>query len=175
MSPELLNNSSASALPWVVQKFGGTSVGKFPDKIARDIVRDYLARKRVIVVCSARSTGKKAEGTTSRLLVVFEKLDAISAMPCQVDAQSALLQEAKELIHAICSDHVAAAQTFVKDDALRAELSSQIEAECHELLEYIIAAKRFNLEANSRSKDRIISIGEKLSCKFMAYLLKDTG
>lgn len=106
---------------------------------------------------------------------MFEKLDAISAMPCQVDAQSALLQEAKELIHAICSDHVAAAQTFVKDDALRAELSSQIEAECHELLEYIIAAKRFNLEANSRSKDRIISIGEKLSCKFMAYLLKDTG
>lgn len=95
-------------------------------------------------------------------------------MPCQVDAQSALLQEAKELIHAICSDHVAAAQTFVKDDALRAEVSSQIEAECHELLEYIIAAKRFNLEANSRSKDRIISIGEKLSCKFMTYLLKDT-
>jgi aspartate kinase len=24
---------------WIVQKFGGTSVGKFPDKIAEDIVR----------------------------------------------------------------------------------------------------------------------------------------
>ncbi|PNP48373.1 hypothetical protein TGAMA5MH_00657 [Trichoderma gamsii] len=30
---------NSSDLGWVVQKFGGTSVGKFPDKIARDIVR----------------------------------------------------------------------------------------------------------------------------------------
>jgi aspartate kinase len=72
---------------WVVQKFGGTSVGKFPDKIAEDIVkydsypigprkgdeieltrecRKYLDNNRVVVVCSARSTGKKVTGTTSR-------------------------------------------------------------------------------------------------------------
>ena len=25
--------------PWVIQKFGGTSVGKFADKIAEDLVR----------------------------------------------------------------------------------------------------------------------------------------
>lgn len=24
---------------WIVQKFGGTSVGKFPDKVAEDIVK----------------------------------------------------------------------------------------------------------------------------------------
>ncbi|PKS10741.1 hypothetical protein jhhlp_002498 [Lomentospora prolificans] len=174
-SHSILDNSSASAFPWVVQKFGGTSVGKFPDKIARDIVRDYLTRRRVIVVCSARSTGKKAEGTTSRLLVVFEKLDAISAAPCKEESQHALLYEAKELIQAICCDHVLAAQTFVKDETLKTELCKHIEDECRELIEYIIAAKRFNLEANSRSKDRIVSIGEKLSCKFMTYLLRDTG
>jgi len=27
--------SNASDLGWVVQKFGGTSVGKFPDKVSR--------------------------------------------------------------------------------------------------------------------------------------------
>lgn len=32
-----LKNSSENG--WIVQKFGGTSVGKFPDKIAEDIVR----------------------------------------------------------------------------------------------------------------------------------------
>jgi aspartate kinase len=37
MGRSLLRNNSA--LGWVVQKFGGTSVGKFPDKIAEDIVR----------------------------------------------------------------------------------------------------------------------------------------
>ena len=32
-----LKNTSPNG--WIVQKFGGTSVGKFPDKIAEDIVR----------------------------------------------------------------------------------------------------------------------------------------
>lgn len=109
-----------------------------------------------------------------RLLVVFEKLEAISAAPCQEEIQNALLDEAKDLIHAICVDHRVAAQTFVRDELLRADLCRQVEDECDELVEYIVAAKRFNLEANSRSKDRIVSIGEKLSCKFMTALLKDT-
>lgn len=71
---------------WIVQKFGGTSVGKFPDMIAEGIVRyeflpcwgfteagmltqgsrNYVENNRVVVVCSARSTGKKVTGTTSR-------------------------------------------------------------------------------------------------------------
>lgn len=37
MVGELLRNESSNG--WIVQKFGGTSVGKFPDKIADDIIR----------------------------------------------------------------------------------------------------------------------------------------
>jgi hypothetical protein len=37
MDRKMLKNPSGHG--WVVQKFGGTSVGKFPDKIAEDIVR----------------------------------------------------------------------------------------------------------------------------------------
>ena len=37
MAETLAKNSSSNG--WVVQKFGGTSVGKFPDKIAEDIIR----------------------------------------------------------------------------------------------------------------------------------------
>lgn len=44
----------------------GTSIGKFPQGIAEDIIRASLADNRIAVVCSARSTGKKVEGTTSR-------------------------------------------------------------------------------------------------------------
>jgi hypothetical protein len=36
-------HSDLSERRWIVQKFGGTSVGKFPVKIAKDIVR-YIAQ-----------------------------------------------------------------------------------------------------------------------------------
>ncbi|KAK2590929.1 hypothetical protein QQS21_011390 [Conoideocrella luteorostrata] len=169
------NNTSEKG--WVVQKFGGTSVGKFPDKIARDIVKPTLSKNRVVVVCSARSTGKKAEGTTSRLLAVYKKLKDVGLAYAtgSHDEQVALIEQAKGLITDICNDHVFAAEAFVQDPSLRESLARKIEAECHELIEYIVAAKRFNLEINSRAKDRVISFGERLACLFMTVLLQDVG
>lgn len=61
---DLITNDQAK--PWVVQKFGGTSVGKEPSQIAERIVKQYLQTNRVAVVCSARSTTLKIEGTTNR-------------------------------------------------------------------------------------------------------------
>ncbi|KAK4114929.1 aspartate kinase [Canariomyces notabilis] len=173
MARALLNNTGNTG--WIVQKFGGTSVGKFPDKIAEDIVRQYVENHRVVVVCSARSTGKKATGTTSRLLEVYKKLRAIVASASDHDAQDDLLEDAKRIVQDICADHVGAADTFIKDPQLSALLKADTEMECQLLIEYIGAAKRFNLEINSRAKDRVVSFGEKLSCRFMTCLLKDRG
>lgn len=49
MGPQLMVNGDDNSLsvqhrnphtkPWVIQKFGGTSVGKFANKIAEDLVR----------------------------------------------------------------------------------------------------------------------------------------
>ena len=50
---------------WVVQKYGGTSIGKFPEEIA-SIICNELKRNRLAIVCSARSSGIKAEGTTTK-------------------------------------------------------------------------------------------------------------
>ncbi|KAH8664291.1 aspartate kinase [Xylariales sp. PMI_506] len=165
-------HTNSSPNGWVVQKFGGTSVGKFPDNIAEDIVRASLASNKVAVVCSARSTGKKVTGTTSRLLEVYNKLRSIS-LALTEDAQNTLLEEARVVIQDICNDHVYAVTAFVKDPELQKEVSKAIEEDCQELVDYIIAAKRFNLEVNARSQDRVVSFGEKLSCRFMTYLLKD--
>ncbi|GKT99351.1 aspartate kinase [Fusarium langsethiae] len=171
-----LSYNNSPDLGWVVQKFGGTSVGKFPDKIAKDIVRATLSQNRVIVVCSARSTGKKAEGTTSRLLAVYVKLRGVGAAICSdEEQQNELVEQARGLMLDICNDHVFAAESFIKDQSLREALIQTIKDECQELVEYIVAAKRFNLEINSRAKDRVISFGEKLSCRFMAALLQDVG
>ncbi|EIN09072.1 aspartate kinase [Punctularia strigosozonata HHB-11173 SS5] len=66
--PNLHQNTIDPSARWLVQKFGGTSVGKFATKIASDVVSDYLDQHKVAVVCSARSGTTKALGTTNLLL-----------------------------------------------------------------------------------------------------------
>ncbi|KAH6626849.1 Aspartate/glutamate/uridylate kinase [Chaetomium sp. MPI-SDFR-AT-0129] len=173
MARPLLKNQSDRG--WVVQKFGGTSVGKFPDRIAEDIVRSYVENHRVVVVCSARSTGKKVTGTTSRLLEVYKNLRAIGAAASDHNVQEELLGNAKHIVQEICSDHVAAVDSFIRDPQLGALVKADTENECQHLIDYLQAARSFDLEINSRAKDRVISFGEKLSCRFMTCLLKDRG
>jgi aspartate kinase len=107
------------------------------------------------------------------LLEVFKKLRAIVASPTDEAAQEGLLKDAKRIIQEICNDHVEAADSFVRDPHLSAMLKQDTENECKLLGDYLEAAKRFNLEINSRAKDRVVSFGEKLSCRFMTCLLKD--
>ncbi|PPQ82253.1 hypothetical protein CVT26_009970 [Gymnopilus dilepis] len=66
--PNLHQNSADPDARWLVQKFGGTSVGKFPVKIAEDVVANYIDNNKVAIVCSARSGSTKALGTTNLLL-----------------------------------------------------------------------------------------------------------
>lgn len=87
--------------------------------------------------------------------------------------QNDLIDEAKSIIGDICADHIAAAEAFVSDPQLKEALWQDVKNECQELVEYIQASKRFKLEINSRSKDRVVSFGERLSCRFMTYVLRD--
>ncbi|KAJ1302241.1 hypothetical protein OPQ81_001062 [Rhizoctonia solani] len=64
----LLQNPDSPNARWVIQKFGGTSVGKFAAKIAEEVVPAYIAEDKVVLVCSARSGSTKALGTTNLLL-----------------------------------------------------------------------------------------------------------
>lgn len=104
---------------------------------------------------------------------MYKKLRAIGAAASDHDVQEELLSDAKHIVQEICSDHVAAADAFIRDSELGALLKADTEMECQLLIDYLGAAKRFNLEINSRAKDRVVSFGEKLSCRFMTCLLKD--
>jgi aspartate kinase len=86
-----------------------------------------------------------------------------------------LVNEYERLVQVICEDHVNAAKTQVRDETIRAGLIKITEAECKEIIDYRIAAERWHLEIDGRSKDRIVSFGEKLSCRFMTALLQDRG
>ena len=51
---------------------------------------------------------------------------------------------------------------------------SEIEEECRDLLVFLDAMQRVG-EVSNRTRDRVISKGEKLSCRFMTALLRDQG
>lgn len=147
---------------WIVQKFGGTSVGKFPEQIVEDIVTRYLEDHKIAIVCSARSTDTKAEGTTNRLLR--------AAAEALVPGSSLYLT----VVNEIRDDHVCAAKRLISNTHVLEGLIKGVEQECMRLSSFLGAAQIID-EISPRTKDVIVGTGEKLSCLFMMALCKDRG
>lgn len=145
---------------WVVQKFGGTSVGKFPENIVDDIVLVFSKTNRVAVVCSARSSQTKSEGTTSRLLKAAD-----------IAAESGDFQYMLDVIE---DDHVKNAEARVKNKTIQQKLVADTKREIAHAAELLRACQVIG-EISARSLDSVMSIGEKLSCLFMAALMNDHG
>jgi len=78
------------------------------------------------------------------------------------------------IVKTICADHIQAAKHHISSPEILSSLIGQIEEECRDLIVFLEAAQRVG-EISSKSKDRIISKGEKLSCRFVAALLQDRG
>ncbi|KAI9250208.1 Aspartate/glutamate/uridylate kinase [Phascolomyces articulosus] len=151
-----------SDLPWVVQKYGGTSVGKFLDTIASDIVPSYLETNRVVIVCSARSGETKEKGTTNQLLRA---------------AEEALTQGSNkhlDIVKELTSDHLKAARSLVKNQTILEQLEGQIQKDCMKLRSFLQAAEIID-EISPRSRDIIAGIGELLSCSIVTAILQDKG
>ena len=110
---------------WVVQKFGGTSVGKFPAEIVEDIVKVYTTEydNNVAVVCSARSSYTKAEGTTSRLLRC-----------CDLASQEL---DFADVIEAIRQDHVQNAESYIQNPVLQTKLIADTNKELDLVTRYL--------------------------------------
>ncbi|KAI9826878.1 MAG: Aspartokinase [Thelocarpon impressellum] len=164
-SPRLtpgLKHGNLSSGGWIVQKFGGTSIGKFASNIAEKIVRPNLADNRLAIVCSARSSLSKAEGTTNRLLRAAR------------EAEKPRSKQHEAIVESIRADHVDAAREFIKSAEIAQSLTEQIREECEDLSAFLEATRRVG-EISARSEDKIISKGEKLSCLFVTSLLQDRG
>lgn len=159
---QLSLKSNPENLPWVVQKYGGTSVGKFLNDIADTIIPTYIKTNRVVIVCSARSGNTKAEGTTNRLLRAAEE--------ALVEGSNKHLEIVKE----IRQDHLNAARAVIENKEILATLESQLDKECLKLRSFLEAAEIID-EISPRSLDIIVGMGEKLSCTIVAAVLKDRG
>ncbi|KAK9381719.1 Aspartate/glutamate/uridylate kinase [Kockiozyma suomiensis] len=158
----LTSSQTLDGTSWVIQKFGGTSVGKFPIQIVDNIVGAYAKHCRVAIVCSARSTDTKAEGTTNRLLHAADH------------ALKKGSNQHVDVVNVIREDHISVSRKLIKDQFILEDLENKINQECDLLARFLGAAQIID-EISPRTKDSIIGAGEKLSCLFMASLLNDRG
>lgn len=149
-----------SERPWIVQKFGGTSVGKFPVKIAKEIVAEYEKQNRCVVVCSARSNNIKAQGTTTCLLRAAEY---------SVDRK-----DFHTVVAGIQDDHLNAARAAIQDAMIREMLEEQIVRECAKVSK-VLEASHILDEVSPRTMDLVLSAGERLACLFMVSVLRSVG
>lgn len=123
--------------PWLVQKYGGTSLGKLMDTICGSIIPDYAEKHRLVVVCSALSGTIKAKGTTSLLL------ECITVSELGGDAQEQLV----ELVDLIRDSHLAAldsifeAQKTASACELHDTTKTKIVMECEALKRFLLATQ----------------------------------
>ncbi|KAN0116522.1 aspartate kinase [Russula decolorans] len=200
--PNLHQNTIVPEAKWLVQKYGGTSVGKFASQIAENIVPDYLDRYKLVIVCSARSGSTKALGTTNLLLraasealrrpaPVFSPVQSGAAtpltdslifrssrtgsppVPLSAFAEPSTVSFSKT-VDLIQSEHITAARGCVKGKTLLAELETEIVRDCESLRAFLSATQVID-EISARSKDSIIGFGEKLACKIITAVLRDRG
>ncbi|KAK8246750.1 Aspartate/glutamate/uridylate kinase [Phyllosticta capitalensis] len=158
-----INHTEEKDLPggWVVLKFGGTSVGKFAVNIA-EIVKAGLENNRVAIVCSARSNNTKLEGTTNRLIR--------SAREAEIPGSRGYI----EIVEAIRTDHIQAAADTIKTPEILEQFTKDVNDECSTLVKILESAQHLE-EVSIKVEDKIISKGEKLSCRYMAALLEELG
>ena len=71
-------------------------------------------------------------------------------------------------------DHIQAAEEHVKKTEICDRLKQEVEQECALVLRILEAAQTLG-ETSPRSRDKVMSVGEKLSCLFMTALLQDQG
>lgn len=194
----------APETPWVVQKYGGTSVGKFLSTIVDTISPSYLETNRIVIVCSARSGKTKALGTTNLLLrasaeamtthspsttangTPLSSSDMIGSSGMSASAHASSLsahlsrlevahtQPFQGTVDQIQQEHLEAARNSVPQQELYEQLEKGILEECDRLREILQAARVLH-EVSPRSRDIIMGIGERLACRIVTAALNSRG
>ncbi|KAJ3057029.1 Aspartokinase [Rhizophlyctis rosea] len=158
----------SSSEPLVVQKYGGTSVGTAQRMLeVATIVKASTEGHRIVVVLSAMSSYVKAAGTTSRLLEAAKEVLKHNA------------ERYSEIVETIREDHLKAIREAIEEGtnqegSILEEVERDVNAECDRLKSFMSAADVIN-EISPRSRDVIISVGEKLSARIFTAVLQSQG
>ncbi|QDS77422.1 hypothetical protein FKW77_006580 [Venturia effusa] len=160
-----MTNSIPPNPGWVVQKYGGTSLGKFPTDIAK-IVESSRKAHQIAVIVSARSGKIKAQGTTTRLLQAADIAEKVLGK----SGRDAFLQ----IVDNIRQDHLDAARRFITSSDLQQRYIDFVEEECQSLTRKLGAIQE-NCEITPMNENRIVCKGELLGAQFLVTILEDRG
>ncbi|KAK2049516.1 aspartate kinase [Colletotrichum somersetense] len=167
------SSSSSNSRPWLVQKYGGASLGKLLETICTNIIPSHRRDHNLVVVCSALSGTVKAGGTTSLLL------------ECAAHAEAGLAAQAQlnRAVDAVRDGHVRLLERhLVNANGTRSDLCRDVfdvardavVRECESLRRFLLAAQIVG-ELSPRARDRVVSLGERLACRVVAALLRSKG
>lgn len=81
-------------------------------------------------------------------------------------------QQFELTIEQIRNDHIASARGAIKNEEILEVLEDEIHYDCDQLRSFLMAAQILE-EISPRSKDTIIGVGERLSCRIVAAALRD--
>lgn len=156
----------SASKPWIIQKYGGTSIGESLDDITGSIIPGYLDSFNVVVVCSARSRSSKSEGTTSLLLEAIH----------YATSDETSTKDLERVIDVIKAEHLATIPAVSEhntdhENMLLERLRHEIEEDC-ELLRGFLKATWTIGEMSARTQDRVLAVGERLACRIVAAALE---
>jgi aspartate kinase (EC 2.7.2.4) len=142
----------------IIMKFGGTSVatGENIRKIAKLIASNINKGHQVVAVVSA------IDGVTEKLIEAAERAEKRDK-----DFINKFKQE-------LLDKHLKVAEEAISDAHIRKEIQSTITATLEEL-EKVLTGIVYVGELTPRSKDYILSFGERLSAPILYGSLKDVG
>ncbi len=184
---------------WLVQKFGGTSIGKFPLNVVDNVVRrvfslicaipnfpaDLFQTESITWQSCNCLLGKKQQLQSGghdkqvRINCLPRPLPGLMCLFTRLlraarDAQNSKSHQYRVLIENVRSDHVESAQQHIQSPEVFKRLEIEIGEECAQIIRVLEAAQTLG-EISPRSVDKVMSVGEKLSCRFIAALLQDHG
>ena len=114
------------------------------------------------MVCSARSTGTKSEGTTTRLIQAAR------------EAENGNSKHYEKIVESIREDHNNTAAQCIRSPSILKTLRIGIQSDCQDLLAFLATVSKPE-GIRARSLDVIASKGEILSCHLITALLQDYG
>ncbi len=142
----------------IVMKFGGALLSK-PEKIKRsvEIIKNYVNKgDKVIVVASAVSK-------------VTDELIKASR-----EASSSNWEDLKKIINELEKLHFNLAKDIIQNKNILEDLTLELKSLIEELKETLFSVARLK-ELTPRSKDFILSFGEKFSCAILCAAIKNEG
>jgi len=90
------------------------------------------------------------------------------------EAERAESRKYVDIVEIIRNDHIEAGRNAIKDAKIRQKYETAVGEECDGLIRICESAQHL-AEVSSRTEDKIIAKGEKLSCMYMTGLLQDKG